>query len=164
MHLCYVSLPVCVWFCILMIFMSKTQHSWSRGLLFSPRISRLIKEVDENNDDEIELSEFLCLLGHVRRLMLLGEQGMTYHPRVSRKSFYASCHTIFVYIYILYIVYICEVLGAHIFRSTLANHLRTQSAVAQLFWEQVWSDIVSVPERRGMANVTGIPLYISKGL
>ena len=98
--------------------MSKTQHSWSRGLLFSPRISRLIKEVDENNDDEIELSEFLCLLGHVRRLMLLGEQGMTYHPRVSRKSFYALCHTI--------LVYICEVLGAHIFRSTLANHLRTQ--------------------------------------
>jgi len=37
---------------------------------FAPEISRLIREVDENNDDEIELSEFLCLLGHVRRLMM----------------------------------------------------------------------------------------------
>ena len=94
--------------------LSKTQHTWSRALLFTPRISRLIAEVDENKDDEIELSEFLCLLAYVRRLMLLGEEGMTYHPWVAR-------------VYVSYTV--CKVLGAHIFRGTLANQLGTQRLV-----------------------------------
>jgi hypothetical protein len=35
------------------------------------RIEKLIKEVDANRDDEIELTEFLSLVGHVRKLMLL---------------------------------------------------------------------------------------------
>ena len=35
------------------------------------RIERLIKEVDANRDDEIELTEFLALVEHVRKMMCL---------------------------------------------------------------------------------------------
>lgn len=37
---------------------------------YSPEIEKLIKEVDANRDDEIELTEFLSLVGHVRKLMM----------------------------------------------------------------------------------------------
>lgn len=36
----------------------------------SPEIEKLIREVDANRDDEIELTEFLLLVGHVRKLMM----------------------------------------------------------------------------------------------
>lgn len=36
----------------------------------SPEIERLIKEVDANRDDEIELTEFLALVEHVRKMMM----------------------------------------------------------------------------------------------